>query len=152
MMENSKTIYPFLVLIFASWIIELVMGWKVIEWWWGTAWYAWDSPGSQSMADDLISLGQMLSSARSGAQTVSVHATSAGVVRVVFALFVGSACAQRDLEWLAASSQKALEPGSQIPDRPGEQAIGNSVCNHCSQRHAGGRQTRKVAGGRWAWS
>ena len=88
-MENSKTIYPFLTLIFASWIIELVMGWKVIEWWWGTAWYAWDSPGSQSMADELVSLGQMLSSARSGAQTVSVHGTSAGVVGVVFALFVG---------------------------------------------------------------
>ncbi len=89
MMENNKTIYPFLVLIFASWIMELVMGWKVIGWWWGTAWYAWDAPGSESMADELVSLGQTLSSARSGAQMVSVHATSAGVVGVVFALFVG---------------------------------------------------------------
>ncbi len=89
-MDNRKTIYLFLVLIFASWIIEFFVGWKLMNWWWGTAWFAFSYPGAKPTAQFIAELGQVTryNPGTRTYQTVSLHWTPEGVILILFAVYV----------------------------------------------------------------
>jgi hypothetical protein len=85
-MNNRNTVYVFLVLILASWIIEFGAGWKVMEWWFNTSWYAWSYPSSQPIAAFLASLGHYTTSS---GRVIDLHWTPLGVTLFFFSIFVG---------------------------------------------------------------
>jgi hypothetical protein len=85
-MNNRNTVYAFLILILASWLIEFGAGWKVMEWWFNTSWYAWSYPGSQPIAAFLASLGRHTTAS---GRVVDLHWTPLGVTLFFFSIFVG---------------------------------------------------------------
>lgn len=85
-MDNRKTIYLFLVLIFFSWVIELFVGWELISWWWGTAWFSWSSPGAMSLAQFIADFAQGLHSTTF--MRLNLRWTSAGVILFIYELYI----------------------------------------------------------------
>jgi hypothetical protein len=90
-MNNRNTVYVFLALIMASWIIEFGVGWKVMEWWFNTAWYNYSYPGSQPLAEFIASLGHHTTYNPNGTvrRVVDLHWTPLSVTLFFFSLFVG---------------------------------------------------------------
>jgi hypothetical protein len=86
---NSRTAYVFLVLLFASWMVEAVLGQKILDIFWGTAWFSWGAPGQKALADVIAGFGRYSTYTSAGTyRTVDQHWTPGGVLTFFFVVYV----------------------------------------------------------------
>lgn len=86
---NRTTIYVFLLLLFGSWVLEFGLGWLVVHWFYGTAWYAWSIPNAKSLAATIVGFGHFSFTANNGTvRTVDFHWTTGGVLLFFFGIYV----------------------------------------------------------------
>jgi hypothetical protein len=86
-MKNSTTVYLFLALILASWVIEFGLGWKIMQLFYDTTWYGY--PSSRPFAEVIASLGHYTVYTADGTgKVVDFHWTPFKVTLAIYVFFV----------------------------------------------------------------
>ena len=89
-MKNTKTVYVFLVLILVTWVLELGLGWKLMEWFFNASWFGFSTPGSKPFAVSIASWGHftLYGSDGTAGRVVDLHLTPLKVMLFFYGVFV----------------------------------------------------------------